>query len=269
MAAIKVSVFAEQERDTRMDKLGDALSKLAERVDFAALAAEIGKPAPHTRRERSDRPPFPMESTLRELVVQLFYSYNFSSEQAQDVGRREGSPDPDCTTIWTLKVRLNNVDATERILKAVGQKLDRHGYIARRGPVVDASIVSLHKQALNKDEKTIQQPDEMPAQWSSWKWRHQDSQTRGTGKRGKRSLGFKLPSSVDRRHKPIRRVQVRTACANCTLHFERVHDAGNTSRNIYAHRGHIDGEREQRIRAQGLCAHIQRKEQLGKPLSGC
>ena len=40
MAVIKVSLFAEQERETKLDKIGDALSNLAEHVDFAALAAE-------------------------------------------------------------------------------------------------------------------------------------------------------------------------------------------------------------------------------------
>ena len=44
---IKVSLFAEQERETKMDKIGDALGKLAEQVDFAALAAEES-----TRRRR-------------------------------------------------------------------------------------------------------------------------------------------------------------------------------------------------------------------------
>ena len=44
---IKVSLFAEQEHETQMDKIGDALGKLAEHVDFAALAAEES-----TRRRR-------------------------------------------------------------------------------------------------------------------------------------------------------------------------------------------------------------------------
>ena len=43
---IKVSLFAEQERETKLDKIGDALSKLAKHVDFPALAAEIDAAAP-------------------------------------------------------------------------------------------------------------------------------------------------------------------------------------------------------------------------------
>ena len=52
---IKVSLFAEQERETKMDKIGDALSKLAAHVDFAALAAEIDEAAPRPGRERGGR----------------------------------------------------------------------------------------------------------------------------------------------------------------------------------------------------------------------
>jgi hypothetical protein len=37
---IKVSLFAEQERETKLDKIGDALAKLAAHVDFAALGAQ-------------------------------------------------------------------------------------------------------------------------------------------------------------------------------------------------------------------------------------
>lgn len=43
---IKVSLFAEQERETKLDKIGDALGKLAKHVDFPALAAEIDAAAP-------------------------------------------------------------------------------------------------------------------------------------------------------------------------------------------------------------------------------
>lgn len=38
---IKNSLFAGQEREAKLDKLGDALRTLQEHVDFAALAAEI------------------------------------------------------------------------------------------------------------------------------------------------------------------------------------------------------------------------------------
>ena len=278
MAVIKVSLFAEQERETKMDKIGDVLGKLAEHVDFAALAAEIDEAAPRPGRERGGRPPFPTELMVRVLVVQQLY--NLSDEQMEFqlldrlsfqrfVGLRQSSQAPDRTTIWTFKERLIKAGAAERIFEAVSRQLDRHGYIARGGQMVDASIVPVPKQTMNKDERAIVQQDAMPAEWSPSKRRQKDVQARWTKKHGKSYFGFKLSSSVDRRHKLIRRVHVSTASEHDTLHFEGVLDPGNTSRDIYADKGYVDGEREQRLRAKGWRVHIQRKGQAGKPLSDC
>ena len=69
-----ISLFAEQERETKMDTIGDACAKLDEHVDFAALAAEIDEAAPRPGRERGGRPPFPTELMVRVLVVQQLFS---------------------------------------------------------------------------------------------------------------------------------------------------------------------------------------------------
>ena len=278
MEVIKVSLFAEQERETKMDEICDAQSKSAEHLNFGALAAEIDEAAPRPARERGGRPPFPTELMVRVLVVQQLYK--LSDEQMEFqlldrlsfqrfVGLRQSSQAPDRTTIWTFNERLIQAGAAERIFEAVSRQLDRHGYIARGGQMVDASVVPVPKHTLNKDERAIVQEDAMPADWSPSKRRQKDVQARWTKKHGKSYFGFKLSSSVDRRHKLIRRVHVSAASENDTLHFERVLDASNTSRDIYADKGYVDGEREQRLRAQGWRVHIQRKGQAGKPLSDC
>ncbi|WP_208450857.1 transposase [Burkholderia ambifaria] len=113
------------------------------------------------------------------------------------------------------------------------------------------------------------QQDAMPAEWSPSKRRQKDVQARWTKKHGKSYFGYKLSSSVDRRHKLIRRVHVSPASEHDTVHFERVLDAGNTSRDVWADKGYVDGEREQRLGKTGWRLHIQRKGRPGKPLSEC
>lgn len=135
--------------------------------------------------------------------------------------------------------------------------------------MVDASIVPTPKQTLNKEEKDLVQQDAMPAQWSPAKRRQKDVQARWTKKRGKSYFGYKFSSSVDRRHKLIRRVQVSTASEHDTLHFEGVLDGGNTGRDVWADKGYVDSEREQRLGEQGWRLHIQRKGQAGRALSQC
>ncbi|KVP66698.1 hypothetical protein WJ92_33465 [Burkholderia ubonensis] len=71
------------------------------------------------------------------------------------VGLRQSSQAPDRTTIWTFKERLIKTGASERIFEAVKRQLDRHGYLARGGQMIDASIVPVPKQTLTKDEKEV------------------------------------------------------------------------------------------------------------------
>jgi IS5 family transposase len=87
---------------------------------------------------------------VRVLVIQQLH--NLSDEQLEFqlldrlsfqrfVELRQSSQAPDRTTIWTFRERLIKAGAAERIFKAVNRQLDRHGYIARDGLMVDASIV--------------------------------------------------------------------------------------------------------------------------------
>lgn len=275
---IKPSLFADQEREAKLDKLGDALWVLAEHVDFAALAAELDRVAPRPGRERGGRPPFPTELMVRVLLIQQLF--NLSDEQMEFqlldrlsfqrfVGLRQSSQIPDRTTIWTFKERLIAAGAGESIFEAANRQLAKHGYIARGGQMVDASIVQVPKQSVSRDEKEIIQDSAMPADWPAAKRRQKDIDARWTKKHGKSYFGYKLSASTDKRYKLIRKITVSTASEHDTLHFEGVLDPDNTSRDVWADRGYVDGPREARLQADGWRMHIQRKGSADKPLSDC
>ncbi|HEU4845583.1 MAG TPA: STY0301 family protein, partial [Burkholderiaceae bacterium] len=78
---IKTSLFADQEREAKLNKLGDALRLLEQHVDFSALAAEVDRAAPRPSRERGGRPPFPTELLVRVLLIQQLF--NLSDEQME------------------------------------------------------------------------------------------------------------------------------------------------------------------------------------------
>jgi len=71
------------------------------------------------------------------------------------VDLRASSQIPDRTTIWTVKERLIQAGASESIFDAVNKQLAKHGYIARGGQMVDASIVQAPRQSLSKNEKAL------------------------------------------------------------------------------------------------------------------
>ncbi|MCE3607863.1 hypothetical protein LXA47_30310 [Massilia sp. P8910] len=67
---IKTSLFADQEREVKLNKLGDALKVMEQHVDFITLADAVDEAAPRPSRERGGRPPFPTELMVRVLLIQ-------------------------------------------------------------------------------------------------------------------------------------------------------------------------------------------------------
>jgi IS5 family transposase len=273
---MKPNLFAAQEREAKLTKLGDALQVLERHVDFAALASAVDEAAPRPSRERGGRPPFPTEVMVRIMLIQQLF--NLPDEQMEFqlldrlsfqrfAGLRDSSQIPDCTTIWTFKERLIKAGASESVFEAVNRQLARHGYIARGGQMVDASIVQAPKQLLNKEEKAIVAENAMPADWSPAKRRQKDTDARWTKKHGKSYFGYKLSANADKRYKLIRKIKVSTSSEHDTLHFEDVLDPSNTSRDLYADKGYVDGEREARLTGQGWRMHIQRKGTKDKAIS--
>jgi IS5 family transposase len=183
------------------------------------------------------------------------------------VGLRASSQIPDRTTIWTFKERLIQAGASESVFDAVNRQLSRHGYIARGGQMIDASIVQAPRQSLSKEEKAIVSEGAMPADWKPAKRRQKDMDARWTKKHGKSYFGYKVSANADKRYKLVRKIKVSTASEHDTTHFEDVLDPANTNRDILADKGYVDGEREARLSKQGWRMHIQRKGSKDKPIS--
>lgn len=78
---IKTSLFGDQEREAKLNKLGDALLVMEQHVDCAALAAEVDRTASRPGCEPGGRPPFSTELMVRVLLIQQVL--NLSDEQME------------------------------------------------------------------------------------------------------------------------------------------------------------------------------------------
>ena len=275
---IKASLFAAEEREAKLDRLGDVLRVMEQQVDFKALAAEMDRVAPRPGRACGGRPPFPTELMVRALVLQNLYGLSDEQMEYQVLDRlsfqrflglRRSSQIPDRTTFWTFRERLTVAKAGDALFEAVHRQLAQHGYIARGGQIVDASLVLVPRQHVTEEERQLIKQQAMPVGWKPAQRRQKDTEATWTQKHGKSYFGYKVSVSADRRYKRIRKVKVSTASENDTLHLEDVLDHANTSRDLYGDKGYVDGGREHRLKAQGWRVHIQRKAQKGKPLSAC
>ena len=72
--SIKGSLFAEQQREAKLNQLGDVLQVMAQHVDFATLAARVDLAAPRPGGECGSRPFFPKELMVGVLLIQQLFN---------------------------------------------------------------------------------------------------------------------------------------------------------------------------------------------------
>ena len=276
-SALKFDLFAADARRCKIESLGDPLQIIARHIDFAQLASLIDALHPRPDAARGGRPPYPTEVMVRVLILKRLY--NLSDEQVEYqlldrmsfqrfCGLSDSSNVPDRNTVWQFAQRIG-VDGATAIFQGVELQLQRHGYIARGGQAIDATLVSAPIQHLSKEDKAQLEQGQVPQDWSPAKRRQKDLDATHTKKHGKRHHGYKLSISADIKHKFIRKIFTGTASEHDSTHFDEVLDEHNTSSDIYADRGYPSAQRSEMLKALGYREHIQRKAKAGQPLSEC
>ena len=240
---MRPSLFAAEEREAKLSKLGDPLESLGAHVDFAAMADAVDRALPRPHRYFGGRPPYPTELMVRLLVLQQLF--NLSDEQLEYqvldrtsfqrfLGLKETDRVPDRNTIWSFREKLVQAGLGQAIFDEVNRQLQAQGYLARCGQIVDATLVQVPIQRNRRDENEQIKQGETPGDWSEKKVAHKDVDARWTEKHGKQYFGYKLSASTDKRYKLIRKVHISPANEGDQTHLLKVLDIQNTSRNLYA-----------------------------------
>ncbi|WP_188092798.1 IS5 family transposase [Acidithiobacillus caldus] len=275
--AVKNGLLAEEGYVHNLDAIGDPLQKIEAVVDFSALAQSVERISPRPEQPKGGRPPYPTEVMVRVLVVKRLHGLSDEQTEFQLMDRRsfrrfcglEHSRNiPDRTTIWNFENRIG-VDGVNALFAELDRQIRARGLEARAGQIVDATLVPAPNQHFTREEKEILDQDAMPAEWKPAKRRQKDLDTRWTKKHGTSHHGYKFTVSVDRKHKFIRTWVTDTASVHDSQHLEAALDEWKTSAEIYADKGYVGAEREERLREQGYRLQIQCKAKQGKTLSVC
>ena len=212
--AIKTDLFADEHHRKKIDTLGDPLAEIESYIDFGALAAEVDQVAPRPVSPQGGRPPYPTETMVRILVLKRLY--NLSDEQMEYqlldrmsykrfCGLASAVNIPDRTTVWTFENRIGEAGA-KVLFDGVTTQLLKHGYIARGGQIIDATLVPAPKQRNSREENKLVKEGAMPADWKPAKRRQKDTDATWTKKHGKSHFGYKLSINVDKKYKVIRKI---------------------------------------------------------------
>ena len=270
--------FDLDERSERLTRLGDPLAHIHQGVDWDAFRLRLEGLRDKPRESNAGRKPYDAGLMFKVRVLQ--HRYNVSDESIEYPIRDRYSfsrflgllPEdrvPEATTVWLFREALAKENAVEALFRAFNQPLERAGFIARKGQIIDARIVSAPKQRNSREENDAIKRGETPEAWQDKpaKLRQKDTEARWTKKHGKSSYGYKNHVSGDAAHKLVRRYEVTDAAVHDSPVFEPLLDRANTGSEVWADRAYRSEETERRRREKELRSRIHRRGHRHKALS--
>ena len=269
-------LFDLEERYAKLDGLGDPLAKVAQVVQWEDFRTVLNNALSKPRKNHSGRKEYDRVMMFKIMVLQQLY--NLSDDQTEfqirdrySFGRFLGlNPEdrvPDAKTIWRYREGLKSAQVLESLFQELDSQIVAQGYVARKGQIVDASVVKAPRQRNSRQDHEHVKRGEYPPQWSHKQRRHKDVEARWTRKHGRNHYGYKNHISVDREFGLIRGWEVTDAACHDTRVFEAVLDESNTSGSVWAHSAYYSRECEQRLSEGGWRSHIHRRGYRNRPLN--
>jgi IS5 family transposase len=255
-------------RFKQLDKAGDPLAKLQNLVDWKLFRTDLETVRDKERKSSAGRKPFDVVLMFKVLILQSLY--NLSDDQAEFqirdrlsfmrfLGLSLGGAVPDAKTIWLFRGQLTEAGLMGTVFRRFDTFLDENGFSARKGQIVDASIVPVPRQRNSREENRRIKEGEIPEDWSDNKKRQKDTNARWTQKNGQNHYGYKNHMDVDVEHKLIRSYEVTPASVHDSQLFETLLDEDNSSRDVWADSAYRSEEKLSELKQRKFREHLQRK----------
>lgn len=265
---MQTGLFDWQQRFEDLDKGGDPLVKLNSIIDWELFRSTLEMIRNRERKSNAGRKPFDVVLMFKILVIQSLY--NLSDDQLEFhirdrlsfmrfLGLSLGNTVPDAKTIWLFREQLTEGKVIEKVFKRFDQFLRKHGFAARKGQIIDASIVQAPRQRNSRDENQQIKDGTAPEDWQPNKRRQKDIDARWTKKNGQTYYGYKNHISIDVKHKFVRTYEVTAASVHDSQVFEDLLDPQNSSCDVWADSAYRSEESLGYLSEEGYREHLQRK----------
>jgi IS5 family transposase len=271
---MQTSLFDWQTRFEQLDDGGDPLAKLRDMMDWELFRPDLEKARDKDRLSNAGRKPFDVVLMFKILILQSLY--NLSDDQTEFqirdrlsfmrfLGLSLGDTVPDAKTLWLFRETLAETGLIDTTFERFDAYLRQHGFEARKGQIIDASIVPVPKQRNSRQDNQQIKEGQIPDYWSENKRRQKDTDARWVQKHGQNHYGYKNHIEVDVEHKLIRDYEVTPASVHDSRVFETLLDERNRSRDVWgdsAYSGKQEG-----LTKHGFRSHLQRKGYRYKKLT--
>jgi IS5 family transposase len=252
----------------QLDAGGDPLPKLKKLVNWERFRPELEALRDKERKSNAGRKPFDVVLMFKVLVLESLY--NLSDEKIEFQIRDRisfmrfldlslGDAAPDEKTIWLFREQLTEAGLIKRLFEEFDAFLQEKGFSARKGQIIDASIVEAPRQRNSREENRQIKAGQIPEDWREQKKRQKDTDARWTKKNGQNYYGYKNHIDVDVKHKLIRDYEVTPASVHDSHVFEDLLDEDNSSRDVWADSAYRSEDKLKELKKRKYRGHLQRK----------
>ena len=269
-------LFDWQTRFEQLDNGGDPLVKLNQVVNWELFRNSLESIREIERKSNAGRKPFDVVVMFKIMVLQSLY--NLSDDQLEFqirdrlsfmrfLGLSLSDTVPDSKTIWLFREQLTEAKLIKKMFEQFDGYLRENGFSAKKGQIVDASIIAAPKQRNSRDENKQIKEGQIPDDWSENKKRQKDTDARWTKKRGQNYYGYKNHIDIDVKHKLIRDYEVTSASTHDSNVFEQILDKNNSSKDVYADSAYGSADKRDALKKERFRGHIQTKGYRYKKLN--
>jgi IS5 family transposase len=251
-----------------LSKNGDPLVQLKKCVDWELFRGDLEIIREKERKSLAGRKPFDVALMFKIMVLQSLYNLSDDVVEYQIRDRLSfmrfldlslGDRVPDAKTIWLFREQLQDAGLVIKLFKRFDQYLRQQGFTAKKGQIVDASLVSVPIQRNSREENKQIKEGVIPEDWSEVKRRQKDVTARWSARKHKHAYGYKNHISIDADNKFIRDYVVTDAAVHDSQVFVELLDESNTSRDVWADSAYRSKDNLTDLEARGYREHIQRK----------
>ena len=264
----QLGLFDWKDRYARIDKNGDPLVELSRVIPWDSFRPILSNVFKKIKKSNAGAKPYDVVLMFKILILQSLYNLSDDGMEYQILDRLSfmrflgldaGDKVPDSKTIWLFREKLKDAGVIEELFSGFDNYLKENGFSAKKGQIIDASIVPVPKQRNNREENDKIKSGKKPEGWSKAKARQKDTDARWTKKNGVSYFGYKNHVSVDVKHKLIRTWNVTAASVHDSQVFEELIDENNSRRDVYADSAYRSEASLEMLANKGLREHIQRK----------
>ena len=165
------SFFAIESQLDKIYQINNFLPKLNALVDWEIFRNDLNKVREKERKSNAGRLSFDVMLMFKILVLKSMY--NLSDDQTElqirdrisfraFLGLTFADTVPDAKTIWDFANQLKILELESLLFDRFGEELDRQGFKAKSGLIVDGTFVEVPRQRNSKEENTQIKACEVP-----------------------------------------------------------------------------------------------------------